>query len=197
MHHLPSIPSILLHIFNTRKLNSVICNHIPVISLPLFALFCDFTVTLLFVSSAALNKCHYICDHTGREERWTRRRFLLSSQEWQASMMRWPQDTHLELTYPGCTPVVWRRPQRHLCISLELWLQKPSNMCRTCWWTWNWCYSRDEKLSTYNLCSIFLAPCYSLVPVAPVAITEGDAHCLSVPKYTVILYAYSLDLYSL
>lgn len=72
---------------------TVICNHIPVISLPLFALFCDFTVTLLFASSEVLNKCHYICDHRGREKRWTRRRFLLSSQEWRANMMRWPQNT--------------------------------------------------------------------------------------------------------
>jgi hypothetical protein len=93
VHQLPSIPSILLHVFNTRELNSVICNHIPVISLPLFALFCDLTVTLLFASSEVLNKCHYICDHKGREERWTRRRFLISSQEWQAKMMCWLQDT--------------------------------------------------------------------------------------------------------
>lgn len=38
---------------------------------------------------------------------------------------------------------------------------------------------------------------FSLVTVAQEAVTEGGAHFLSVPKYTVISYAYSLDLHSL
>jgi hypothetical protein len=142
---------------NTREFSSVISNHMPVI--------CDFAVTLLSEFCEVLNKCHYVCDHKGSKERWARRR-CLSFQEQKVNKAHWHQGTHLELTHPWCTLSAWRRPQRHLCSSSGLRLQKLSNMCRMCCWSmWNWHYSGEVKLSTYNLCPTLSAlrvkSCYS------------------------------------